>query len=100
MATARLESRWGKSYLSTRSKLWIGAAAGLTVAQAFVSTWLPRGYALTAVSDILCAMAMFAPMLAFVGNAIHSQGRVRFLDPSGGCLVSLAGGSELVDRLA
>jgi diguanylate cyclase (GGDEF)-like protein len=47
------------------------------VAQALVSAWLPRGYALTAVSDILCALAMLAPILAFVGNAIHSQGRVR-----------------------
>jgi diguanylate cyclase (GGDEF)-like protein len=47
------------------------------VAQALVSAWLPHGYALTAVSDILCAMLMLAPVLAFAGNAISSHGRVR-----------------------
>jgi diguanylate cyclase (GGDEF)-like protein len=63
--------------LSIRSKLWIGATAGLCVAQGVLSAWLPRGYALTASGDILCALLMLAPLLAFAGNAIPSQGRLR-----------------------
>jgi diguanylate cyclase (GGDEF)-like protein len=38
---------------------------------------LPRGFALTAVSDTVCALLMLALLLAFARNASSSQGRLR-----------------------
>lgn len=59
------------------TKRWIGTAAGLTLAQIAASALLPRGFALTAVSDVVCALLMLALLVAFARNAISSQGRLR-----------------------
>ncbi len=50
---------------------------GLAAAQAGVSAWLPRGFALTTVSDVLCALMMIAPLAAFSLNALPNHGRMR-----------------------
>jgi diguanylate cyclase (GGDEF)-like protein len=63
--------------LEPGSKLWIGAAAGLTVAQLAASSLMPRGFALTAVSDIVLTSLMLVLVLAFARNAIPSRGRLR-----------------------
>ena len=63
--------------LRTFAKLWIGTAAGLTVAQIVASVVLPRGLSLTAVSDTLSASLMLALSLAFAQNAIPIRGRLR-----------------------
>ena len=49
----------------------------LTAAQALASALLTRGYPLTTISDVLCALMMLAPLLAFASNAVPSQGRMR-----------------------
>jgi diguanylate cyclase (GGDEF)-like protein len=61
----------------TASKRWIGVPVGLTLAQAVATVTIPRGFALTAVSDTLFAATILALLLAFAGNAIASQGRLR-----------------------
>ena len=63
--------------MRTFSKLWIGMAAGLTLAQVVASVLLPRGLLLTAVGDILSASLMLALSLAFAQNAIPIRGRLR-----------------------
>lgn len=63
--------------MPTRSKLWVGATVCLTMTQVLACALLPRGNALTAISDILCALLMLSPLLVFVGNALSSDGRVR-----------------------
>jgi diguanylate cyclase (GGDEF)-like protein len=64
-------------YVSTDSKRWVGVAVGLTLAEIVASALLPRGIELTAISDILCSLLLFALLLAFAGNARFSQGRLR-----------------------
>jgi diguanylate cyclase (GGDEF)-like protein len=59
------------------SKRWIGLAFGLTLAQALASLSVPRGFALTTISDILFSLLLFGLLLAFAGNARRSQGRLR-----------------------
>lgn len=59
------------------SKLWIDVAAGLTMAQFAASIWLPPGFVLTAISDIVLTLLMLALVLAFARNAIPSRGRLR-----------------------
>ena len=63
--------------MSTGSKWWVGVAVGLTLAEIVASALLPRGIALTAVSDILCSILVLALLLAFAGNALSSHGRLR-----------------------
>ena len=59
------------------SRLWIGAAAGLTFVQIGASALLSRGLALTAVSDGVGALLILALVFAFARNAAASQGRLR-----------------------
>lgn len=59
------------------SKRWIGLAFGLTLAQAVATVSIPRGFALTAVSDFLFAFQLLGLFGAFLGNAFRSQGRLR-----------------------
>jgi diguanylate cyclase (GGDEF)-like protein len=59
------------------SKLWTVAAVGLTVAQIFASLLLPRGIALTAISDSVSGLLMLSLVLAFARNAIYAEGRLR-----------------------
>ena len=58
-------------------KLWIGASASLVLAQIAATVLLPRGFALTAVSDLVCSLLMFSLVLAFAKNARLSRGRLR-----------------------
>jgi diguanylate cyclase (GGDEF)-like protein len=51
--------------------------AGLTFAQMTASLLLPRGLALTAVSDTLSAVLMLALFVAFARNVAPTQGRLR-----------------------
>ncbi len=59
------------------SRLWIGAAAGLTFIQIAASALLQRGLALTAISDGVSAVLILLVMIAFAGNAAASKGRLR-----------------------
>ncbi len=63
--------------LRTHAKLWVSATVCLTLCQALASVFLPRGYVLTTVSDVLCALMMLAPLAAFASNAIPAEGRMR-----------------------
>ena len=49
----------------------------LTLAQIVVSALLPRGLALTAISDSLYVLLLLSLCHAFAGNAIRARGRVR-----------------------
>lgn len=61
------------------SRLWIAVAVGLTAAQAAASALLPRGLALTAVSDTVCALLILALIVVFAGNAVSARGRLRWV---------------------
>jgi diguanylate cyclase (GGDEF)-like protein len=63
--------------LRNHSKLWVAAAVFLTAVLVLACAFLPRGLALTAVSDIVCALLMFSALLAFALNGIASRGRFR-----------------------
>jgi diguanylate cyclase (GGDEF)-like protein len=63
--------------VSIGSRWWVGVAAGLTLAQIVATALLPRGFELTAISDILCSLLILALLLAFAGNALSSHGRLR-----------------------
>ena len=63
--------------MRTGSKLWIGAVVCLTLAQVAASAFLPRGVALTTVSDFSAALIMLALLLAFAQNAAPTGGRLR-----------------------
>jgi signal transduction histidine kinase len=63
--------------LSRRSKLWLLATVGLVAAQALAALLIPRGYLLTAFSDILQALLLFSGTLALIPNANATRGRIR-----------------------
>ncbi len=63
--------------LQTRSRLWIGAAVGLTLAQSMATLLLPPSLTLTALSDSAGALLMLILLVAFAGNSILASGRVR-----------------------
>jgi diguanylate cyclase (GGDEF)-like protein len=67
----------GGIYVPSGAKRWIGVAFGLTLAQAVASVSFPRGFALTTISDILFTLLLLGLLLAFAGNALRSQGRLR-----------------------
>ena len=75
------------------SKIWIGAAVSLTLAQIAASALMSRGMALTAVSDVVCALMILTIMLAFVWNGMASHGRLRkvWILMAAGWSFSLAG---------
>jgi diguanylate cyclase (GGDEF)-like protein len=73
--TPRIRSR--RLHVQKGSRFWIGAAMGLTIVQLVASAVLPRGLALTAVSDIVPALQMLALVLIFASNAIFGHGRLR-----------------------
>ena len=50
----------------------------ITAALAVACLILPRGFALTAVSDISCALLMLCAFLAFASNGVASKGRLRW----------------------
>lgn len=57
---------------------FLATALLLTAVLAVACLILPRGLALTAVSDISCALLMLCALLAFAWNAAASKGRVRW----------------------
>jgi len=59
------------------TKYWITTAIILTVLQFAASALLPRGVALSAVSDIASVLLFSALMVAFGRNAIPTRGRLR-----------------------
>jgi diguanylate cyclase (GGDEF)-like protein len=59
------------------TKFWIGTAVILTVLQFAASAVLPRGVALSAVSDLASVLLFSALMVAFGRNAIPTRGRLR-----------------------
>jgi len=63
--------------LQARSRFWIGTVLGLTSVQIAASALLPRGFALTAVSDTSAALLMLALFVAVAENATPTRGRLR-----------------------
>ena len=60
-----------------RTRRWIRVTAVLVVAQIAASLFLPRGFILTAVSDLVCALLMLSVAMTFARNARLSRGRLR-----------------------
>jgi diguanylate cyclase (GGDEF)-like protein len=63
--------------LRTSTRFWIGTAVILTLTQVLGSALLPRGYALTAISDFALALLLLALAVVFAKNAIPTRGRLR-----------------------
>ncbi|HYL14404.1 MAG TPA: ATP-binding protein [Terriglobales bacterium] len=63
--------------MSRRSKLWLLATIVLVAAQAFAALLIPRGYGLTAFSDLLQALLLLSGTLALVPNVLATRGRTR-----------------------
>jgi diguanylate cyclase (GGDEF)-like protein len=63
--------------LRTDTKVWIGIAVILTLAQVLSSTMLRRGLLLTAMSDFSLALILLCLVLVFAKNAIPARGRLR-----------------------
>ena len=59
------------------TKSWIAIAIALTLVQFAASALLPRGVALSAVSDIASSLLLLALVVAFFHNAIPTRGRLR-----------------------
>jgi diguanylate cyclase (GGDEF)-like protein len=59
------------------TKFWIATAILLTLVQFAASVGLPRGVALSAVSDIASSLLFLALIIAFSRNAIPTRGRLR-----------------------
>lgn len=64
--------------LSNHSRSWAATVVFLVVALAFACALLPRSLALTAISDIICALLMLSALLAFAANGRATQGRTRW----------------------
>jgi diguanylate cyclase (GGDEF)-like protein len=64
--------------LSNHSRSWAATVVFLVVALAFACALLPRSLALTAISDIVCALLMLSALLAFASNGLATQGRTRW----------------------
>lgn len=62
---------------STSTRLWIGTAVALTLVQTAASALLPRGLALTTISDCTNVVLVLALLIAFAKNAILAHGRLR-----------------------
>ena len=59
------------------TKFWIATAVILTFVQCAASALLPRGIALSTVSDCVSALLFLALIIAFARNAIPARGRLR-----------------------
>ena len=59
------------------TKVWIATAIALTLVQFAASALLPRGVALSAVSDSASSLLFLALIIAFGRNAIPTRGRLR-----------------------
>ncbi|MGE5736469.1 MAG: sensor histidine kinase [Acidobacteriota bacterium] len=63
--------------MSKASRIWLLVTAVLVGSQIVAAALLPRGCALTLISDISLALLLFSAILAMVPNALASKGRVR-----------------------
>lgn len=63
--------------MRTSTRVWIAAAIIPTLVQLGASALLPRGLALTTISDIASAVLLFVLLLAFASNAASTQNRLR-----------------------
>lgn len=63
--------------MRTSTRVWIGTATILTLAQVVASAILPHGVALTAISDTASSLLFLALIAAFALNAIPTRGRLR-----------------------
>jgi diguanylate cyclase (GGDEF)-like protein len=60
------------------SKVWVGGAWFLMALLAVDCAWVPRGYAQTAISDLVGAALMFTALWGFAANGLATKGRVRW----------------------
>ena len=60
------------------SKLWLAAVAALMAAAILAAVFLPRSFALTALSDVVQSLLLLSGALAFVPLALRGRGRLRF----------------------
>lgn len=64
--------------MSRRSKLWLLAIVALAGGHAIAASLLPRGFALTFVSDMTQLVLLLAGVIVLVPNILNNQGRVRW----------------------
>lgn len=60
------------------SKIQLTVAVVATAVLTAACLFLPRGYALTAASDLACALLMLCALVAFARNGLRSSGRMRW----------------------
>ncbi len=63
--------------MSRRSKIWIFALGLLVAGQVFAALALPRGFAVTAFSDIAQSLVLFSAAAACLPTALETRGRTR-----------------------
>ena len=63
--------------MSHGSKLWWAGVAGLMAAAILAAAFLPRSFALTALSDVVQSLLLLSGALAFVPLALRGRGRLR-----------------------
>jgi signal transduction histidine kinase len=64
--------------LGNGAKLWLAGVAGLMAAAVLAAVFLPRSFALTAISDVVQSLLLSSGALAFVPLAVRGRGRLRF----------------------
>ena len=64
--------------MSRRSKLWLLAIVALAAGHAIAASLLPRGFALTFVSDVTQLVLLLAGVIVLVPNILNNHGRVRW----------------------
>ncbi len=65
--------------LRSNSKIWAAAVVCLVIAQILASSFLPKSYRLTAITDWLSLILMLSAAAAFARNAFSSTGRQRLV---------------------
>jgi signal transduction histidine kinase len=63
--------------MSERSKLWIAGIAALVCAQAVASLFLHRGFALTALSDVVQLVLLLSATVSLLPSLAASRGRIQ-----------------------
>ena len=63
--------------MSERSKLWIAGIAALVGAQALASLFLHRGFALTALSDVVQLVLLLSATISLLPSVAASRGRIQ-----------------------
>lgn len=63
--------------MGNRSKAWLAAVAGMLAILVLAALFMPRSFALTALSDIIQCLLLVSGAAAFVPLALRTQGRMR-----------------------